>query len=103
MRRAAGEIPPKGTPKFVDKLHEVTFNAELALRNGKKVFYVTTVGIFRLTSRGVALYRIMPGVDIQKDIIDNSTADIIIPENVPVVPGSIVTGKNYKLEWASIP
>jgi len=93
-------IEKKGIPKFVDKLNEVTFNAKLALESGKKVFYVTTVGIFRLTKQGVELVKVMPGLDIQKDILDNSSADIIVPENVEVVSDNIITGTNYKLQWA---
>ncbi len=93
------KIVKKGIPKFVDTLNEVTFNAKEALKQGKKVYYVTTVGIFRLTEKGVELYRVMPGVDIKKDILANSSARIIIPENVDVVGQDIVTGAGYKLSW----
>jgi propionate CoA-transferase len=95
-------IRKKGIPKFVDKMNEVTFNAREALKQGKKVYYVTTVGIFRLTEKGVELYKVMPGVDIQKDIIANSSAKLIIPDHVPVVERAIVTGEGYSLQWSEV-
>lgn len=92
-------VAKKGIPKFVDTLNEVTFNAKEALKQGKKVYYVTTVGIFRLTEKGVELYRVMPGIDIERDIIANSTARIIVPDHVETVGADIVTGVGYKLSW----
>lgn len=94
-------IRKKGIFKFVDRLREVTFNAGEALKKGKKVFYVTSVGIFRLTEQGVEVYRVMPGLDIQKEIIENSTARIIVPTHLKTIPPEIVTGKNFKLCWPS--
>lgn len=63
------------------------------------MYYVTTVGIFRLTEKGVELYRVMPGIDIKRDIIANSTARLIVPEHVETVGSDIVTGLGYKLSW----
>ena len=48
----------RGRPKFVARVGEVTFNAAQALRDGKRVFYATPVGLFRLTRRG---RRAVPG------------------------------------------
>ncbi|MBU1169110.1 MAG: hypothetical protein KKD44_06040 [Proteobacteria bacterium] len=93
------KIKKTGIPKFVDSLSEVTFNAKEALKAGKKVFYVTTVGIFRLTEKGVELYRVMPGVDIEKDILQNATAKILVADKLETVPPEVVTGINFKLRW----
>ena len=99
IRNGKLSVKKKGIPKFVDTLNEVTFNAREALKQGKKVYYVTTVGIFRLTEQGVELYKVMPGVDIRRDILDNSTAKIIVPDHVDVLSADIVTGENFKLSW----
>ena len=65
-----------------------------------KVFYATNVGVFRLTARGMELTRGMPGVDVQKDIIDFAPMKIVLPEDgeVPVVDESSVTGNGFRLE-----
>lgn len=89
-----------GKPKFVEKVDEITFNGREALENGKKVFYITHVGAFILTDKGLELRWIMPGIDVEKDILNVIKIPIVIPENGPtIVDDSIVTGKNFKLEF----
>jgi len=89
-----------GTPKFIHKVDEITFCGPEALKAGKKVFFVTNVGVFKLTKRGMELIRVMPGIDIQKDIIDFAPMKVVLPESgiVPVVDDVIVTGKGFKLK-----
>ena len=88
-----------GAPKFIEKVSEITFSGKEALKAGKKVFYITTVGVFQLTERGMELILVMPGIDIKKDILDVSPMRIVLPEsgNVPVADSSIVTGQGFKL------
>jgi propionate CoA-transferase len=71
-----------GKHKFVDTVDQVTFNAKEALKAGERVFYVTTVGIFKLTEAGLELMQFVPGIDIQKDILNVGTACFIIPKQV---------------------
>ncbi len=90
-----------GKPKFVDRVDEITFNGQEALRRGKKVFYVTHVGAFQLTPRGMELIRVMPGVDVRHDIVDAVPMKVVLPESgdVPVVDRSVITGENFKLTF----
>jgi propionate CoA-transferase len=93
-------IKKPGKPKFVDKVDTITFNAQEALKAGKRIFYVTTVGVFRLTEKGLELIQIMPGIDIQKDILKTSSASLIIPEHsVPNVAPEIISGKSFELKF----
>ncbi len=57
-------------PKFVEKVHSVSFSAKRAIENGQKVLYVTERCVFRLTPKGLKLIEVYPGIDIQKDILD---------------------------------
>ena len=90
----------RGTPKFIDKVSEITFNGAEALKQGKKVFYVTHVGAFQLTERGMELIYVMPGIDPQKDVIDACSMRVVLPEKgAPVVAGQdIVTGRGFRCE-----
>lgn len=92
-------IKKKGEIKFVATVDEVTFSAKQALEAGRKVFYITTVGIFQLTEAGLLMVYVVPGVDIGKDIVEASTATFRFPANydVPQVPASVVTGKDFEL------
>ncbi len=86
-----------GIPKFVPQVDEVTFNGQVALQNGKKVFYVTTVGFFQLTPHGLQLMARFPGIDIERDILQQTKARIYLPpgETVPVVHPKIMTAKAF--------
>ncbi|RJO63308.1 MAG: hypothetical protein C4523_20685 [Myxococcales bacterium] len=94
-------IDEPGTPKFVDKASQITFSGKEGLRQGKRVYYVTNVGVFKLTPRGLELWKAMPGVDIQRDILQTATAKIVLPANgrVETVEDSIATGENFRLSW----
>ena len=97
----AGRVTIKkpGKPKFVEAVDEITFNGAEALKSGKKVFYVTHVGAFQLTPRGMELIRVMPGINIQKDILDAAPMRVVLPESggVPVAGHATVTGKDFRL------
>ena len=59
-----------GSAKFVDKVDQITFSGDMAVKTDKEVVYVTERAVFRLTKEGVTLTEIAPGVDLQKDILD---------------------------------
>jgi propionate CoA-transferase len=89
-----------GKLKFVDKVDKITFNAERALKEGQRVFYVTTVGVFKLTREGLKLIQFMPGIDIKKDIVNAGRARFIIPDHsVPSVASEIINGKGFALKF----
>lgn len=91
------KIVRAGQPKLVRKVREITFNGKEALKQGKRVFYVTDVGYFELTPDGLQLMARFPGIQIEKDILAHVEAGIIVPpdEDVPVIIPSIVSGENY--------
>lgn len=95
-------VKKHGVPKFVAELQEITFNAKNALARGANVYYVNTVGIFQLTEAGPELIKVMPGVDIEKDINNISGAKINISKDVPVVTSDLVTGKGFSLKFEHI-
>ena len=92
-------IKKQGKPKFVEKVQEITFNAKSAIARGAKVYYVNTVGTFQLTESGLELIKVMPGVDIEKDIINFSGAKISTKKNVPQVGDNLVTGNGFLLKF----
>jgi len=91
-----------GRPKLLEQVDEVTFNGGVALARGKKIFYVTDLAVLELTAAGLTLRAVMPGIDIERDLLANSQARIIVPADPApqVVPVSVVTGRNFHLDWA---
>jgi propionate CoA-transferase len=92
----------RGRPKFVERVREVTFNGPRAITAGKRVWYATPVGLFRLTPRGMELASVMPGIDIRRDILDLASMRIVVPDgSVPIVARSVVTGDGFAPRFAS--
>ncbi|MBI4840290.1 MAG: hypothetical protein HY803_04310 [candidate division NC10 bacterium] len=54
--------------KFVARTQHVTFNGPLAAKQGQEVWYITERGVFRLTTDGLLLTEVAPGVDVDKEI-----------------------------------
>lgn len=94
------KIVKRNPIKLVDKIAEITFNGKCALERKQSIFYITNVGAFKLTENGLELIRVVPGVDIQKDILEPSKNRILVPESghVPVADNSVMTGENFTLE-----
>jgi len=95
-------ILERGESKFKDRVAEITFSGKQAVKAGKKVFFATTVGLFELTERGMELRRVMPGIDIRKDILELTSMRVVLPESgdVPMVDRSIVTGEDFRLAFS---
>jgi len=49
----------------------------------------------------VKLIRVMPGIDIQRDILDFANAAILVddPDSVPLVDASILTNEGFCLAF----
>ncbi|MBT8769372.1 acyl CoA:acetate/3-ketoacid CoA transferase [Metapseudomonas boanensis] len=56
--------------KFVRQVEHRTFAGRLAAKSGKPVLYVTERCVFRLTTEGLELIEIAPGVDLERDILE---------------------------------
>jgi propionate CoA-transferase len=56
--------------KFVRRLHQRTFSGPRALRQGQRITLVTERAVFELTSDGLVLTEIAPGVDLHQDVLE---------------------------------
>lgn len=91
-----------GRPKLVAAVAEVTFSGARALAAGKRVYFVTTIGVFQLTEAGLELIRILPGVDVERDVRPNCGAGFTLPTGGPAVaPAAVLTGRGFRLSWGS--
>ncbi|KOA94523.1 acyl CoA:acetate/3-ketoacid CoA transferase [Clostridium botulinum] len=71
--------------KFVDEVEQITFSGEYAMETGQIVKYITERAVFELRREGMVLTEIAPGVDLQKDILDQMGFKPIIPEDLKLM------------------
>jgi propionate CoA-transferase len=55
--------------KFVEEVGHRTFSGPHAAQQGKDVLYITERCVFRLTTEGLELTEVAPGIDIERDIL----------------------------------
>ena len=67
--------------KLVEQVEHMTFSGRTAVMNKQPVLYITERCVFRLTSEGMELTEIAPGVDLQKDILDRMDFKPIIKKH----------------------
>ena len=56
--------------KFVQKCPQLSFSCIESVKGGQELYYVTERAVFQGTTKGIKLIEIAPGVDLQKDILD---------------------------------
>ncbi|WEG13422.1 acyl CoA:acetate/3-ketoacid CoA transferase [Pullulanibacillus sp. KACC 23026] len=71
--------------KMVLKVSQISFNGQLAREKGQEVLFVTERAVFKLVKEGVMLIEIAPGVDLQKDVLDQMDFQPIISSELKVM------------------
>lgn len=55
--------------KFLEQVEQITFSGSYAIEKGQPVIYVTERAVFKLTSSGLVLTEVAPGINVEKDIL----------------------------------
>jgi propionate CoA-transferase len=82
-------VPQQGSVrKLVQEVEQVTFSGPQALVRGQQALYLTERASFRLTARGMELFEIAPGVDLQRDVLDQMDFAPLLAGTIAVMPSS---------------
>jgi propionate CoA-transferase len=77
--------------KFVSNVFEKTFSGEEAVRRGQSVFYITERAVLRRSAHHevLELVEIAPGIDLQKDILDQMEFLPVVSQDLKIMDPKI--------------
>jgi propionate CoA-transferase len=89
MREGNLQIVSEGAvPKFVESVDEITYSGALACNEGRRALYVTERAVFELTSRGIELTEVAPGIDVERDVLAQMRFPPVV-NRVRAMPASV--------------
>lgn len=83
--------------KFVDSVAQITFSAAEAIRQGLHVLYVTERAVFQMTEAGMVLVEVAPGLDLQRDILDQMDFGVTISDALAPMAPDVLGTKQLEL------
>ena len=60
----------KGVSQVCETVEQISFSGQIARNEHRDVLFVTERAVFRLQPEGVELIEVAPGIDIQKEVVD---------------------------------
>jgi len=84
--------------KFKKSVQQITFNGEYAIRSRQRVTFITERAVFKLTAKGLLLTEIAPGIDLQKDILDQMEFTPLIDDDLSPMDSRLFNEKPMRLE-----
>lgn len=74
--------------KFVAEVAQLSYAADVARRKGQEALYVTERAVFRLADEGLELIEVAPGIDLERDVLDQMEFRPIVREPRPMPASS---------------
>ena len=77
------------TRKFVKTAEHITFSGVLGQQRGQRVTYVTERCVIELEDDGLVVTEIAPGIDLQRDVLDQAEIPLRVSPNLRVMPAAL--------------
>jgi acyl CoA:acetate/3-ketoacid CoA transferase len=72
-------VQPGTVPKLVKKVEQITYCGQQALKRGHEAIFVTERAVFKLSTDGLVLVEVAPGIDIRRDVLDCMGFEPLMP------------------------
>ncbi|WP_420328378.1 acyl CoA:acetate/3-ketoacid CoA transferase [Mameliella sp.] len=86
--------------KFVDAVDQVSFSGERAVEQGQDVTFVTERCVIRLIDGRLTVTEIAPGLDVQRDVVDQAATELRVAEDLKVMDDSLFRPEPINLTLA---
>ena len=83
--------------KFVNSVEQVTFNADVAFKDGHEIIYVTERAVFELREDEMVLTEIAPGIDLEKDVLSQMDFPVKVADDLKEMDPRIFTDSTMGL------
>ena len=74
--------------KLVRQVDQITYSGPQGLVRGQEVLYLTERASFRLVAAGIELFEIAPGIDLQRDVLDQMEFVPLVATDLKVMDGA---------------
>ena len=74
--------------KLVSKVDQITFSGPQSLVRKQEVLYLTERASFRLTKDGVELFELAPGIDLQRDVLEQMHFTPLLSREIALIDSS---------------
>lgn len=75
--------------KFVDEVDQISFSGKRATAQGQDVTYVTERCVIKLTDQGLMVTEIAPGLDLQRDILDQAATALKVSDDLKTMDAAL--------------
>ena len=75
--------------KFINDVEQITFSGEYANKINQPVMYITERAVFKLEKDGMHLIEIAPGIDLEKDVLNQMEFKPIVSKDLKVMDEKI--------------
>ncbi|MFD1880235.1 acyl CoA:acetate/3-ketoacid CoA transferase [Paracoccus pacificus] len=86
--------------KIVPEVGQVSFSGKRARAQGQEVTYVTERCVIRLLPQGLTVTEIAPGVDLQRDILDQAGGKLFVAEDLRQMDARLFQPEPMRLKLA---
>lgn len=75
--------------KVVEEVEHISFSGKRAVAQGQDITYVTERCVMKLTTNGLLVTEIAPGVDLERDVLAQSEIPLAVAQNLKTMPDAL--------------